>query len=111
MFLQITKRIRRDIISGKYPIDSQIPSVRQIAEMATVNPNTVQRALLRLEDEKLVYSRQTLGRFVTSDSEAIRIAGENELKELMRRFVCEAAELGVSIDGLIDFLVKEKENE
>ena len=44
VYIQIADRIRSEIITGEYPPESQIPSVRQLAYMAAVNPNTVQRA-------------------------------------------------------------------
>ena len=42
VFVQIADRIRRDVISGIYPPGEKIPTVRQLAAIAAVNPNTVQ---------------------------------------------------------------------
>lgn len=70
VYRQIVRHIRADILSGCYQPDEQIPPVRQLAMEAGVNPNTMQRALSALEDEGLLVSRGTVGRFVTSDEEA-----------------------------------------
>ena len=52
VYLQIERRICADILSGKYPADTQLPSVRQFALEAAVNPNTVQKALCELETKR-----------------------------------------------------------
>ena len=80
VFLQIEKRLKREILVGKYPPDSQFPSVRQLAAEAAVNPNTMQKALSLLEDEGLLYSKGTLGRFVTNDEETLRGGAGNNAK-------------------------------
>lgn len=64
VYRQIVRHIRADILSGCYQPDEQIPPVRQLAMEAGVNPNTMQRALSALEDEGLLVSRGTVGRFV-----------------------------------------------
>lgn len=64
VYRQIVRHIRADILNGRYQPDEQIPPVRQLAMEASVNPNTMQRALSALEDEGLLVSRGTVGRFV-----------------------------------------------
>ena len=71
VYRQIVRHIRADILNGCYQPDEQIPPVRQLAMEAGVNPNTMQRALSALEDEGLLVSRGTVGRFVTSDEAAL----------------------------------------
>ena len=74
--LQIARILRDDILSGKYQPGVQVPPVRQIAQDAAVNPNTVQKALTMLENEGLLCSNGTIGRFVTSDIGVIESAKE-----------------------------------
>ena len=71
IFIQILERIRVDIISGKYQPGDKLPSVRELAAEAAVNPNTMQRAFAELERTGLVYSKRTSGRFITEDREMI----------------------------------------
>ena len=69
--LQLTHKLRIDILSGKYSPGEQFPPVRQLAYDASVNPNTVQKALTSLESEGLLITRGTVGRFVTDDESAL----------------------------------------
>ena len=56
IFLQLIEIIQMDIISGKYPPGGKLPSVRDLAAQAAVNPNTMQKALSELERSGLVFS-------------------------------------------------------
>ena len=48
-----------------------MPSVRELALIMKVNPNTMQKALAELEDEKLIYTERTNGKYVTEDEKLI----------------------------------------
>ena len=109
IFLQIADKLRVKITSGEYAPDSQIPSVRQLAEEASVNPNTVQRSLALLEEEGLLYAKTTVGRFVTSDMDRIAKAREEMRRIAVKRLIGEAAELGISGKELIDYIKEEIE--
>lgn len=67
IYLQLMERIQMDIIAGKYKPGDKLPSVRDLAVEAAVNPNTMQKALSELERNGLVYSQRTSGRFITDD--------------------------------------------
>ncbi len=109
VYLQITGRIRNEIIKGTYKPHSQIPSVRQLALEAAVNPNTVQRALADLEAEGLIYSESTSGRFVTGDTELIAAAKHKAAKEFVEEFLMKAQELSISKAELIKMIEEEIE--
>ena len=109
VFLQIEKRLKREILVGKYPPDSQFPSVRQLAAEAAVNPNTMQKALSLLEDEGLLYSKGTLGRFVTSDAQTLRNAKDEMQKEVVTTLLAQARELGISGKELIEYIEMEED--
>ena len=68
IYLQLMERIQMDIVSGKYHAGDKLPSVRDLAIEAAVNPNTMQKALSELERVGLVYSQRTSGRFITEDA-------------------------------------------
>ncbi|MCI5874439.1 MAG: GntR family transcriptional regulator [Clostridiales bacterium] len=92
IFLQIVERIQMDIISGKYAPGDKLPSVRDLAGEAAVNPNTMQKAFTELERTGLVYSMRTSGRYITEDTTMIEelkasLAREkiNEFLELMQK--------------------------
>ena len=67
IFMQLIEIIQHCILSGTYPPGSKLPSVRDLASQAAVNPNTMQKALAELERSGLVYSQRTSGRFITED--------------------------------------------
>ena len=96
VYLQVADRLRKWVINGRYGPGKQIPTVRQLALDAAVNPNTIQHAFSELEREGLIESRGTLGRFVTEDSARIAEAGRKEARELVFAFVDEIIELSIS---------------
>ena len=67
VYLQIMESFRGAVLSGEFGPGDKIPSVRDLAAQARVNPNTMQRAMSELEQERLLCSHGTLGRFVTDD--------------------------------------------
>ena len=67
IYSQLIAQIKVGIVSGAFPPGERLPSVRDLATEAGVNPNTMQRALTELERDGLVYSQRTTGRFVTED--------------------------------------------
>ena len=80
IYLQLMERIQHDIISGTYKPGDKLPSVRELAIEASVNPNTMQKALSELERIGLVHSRRTSGRFITEDTSMI-----DELKSTLAK--------------------------
>ncbi len=72
IYTQLVEQIKLRIISGIYKPGDKLPSVRDFAQEASVNPNTMQRALAELEKDGLVYSQRTSGRFITEDIEMIK---------------------------------------
>ena len=68
IYAQLIEQIKVGIVTGAFPPGDRLPSVRDLATEAGVNPNTMQRALAQLEAEGLVYTERTTGRFVTEDT-------------------------------------------
>lgn len=74
IYSQLLEQLQLRIIAGLYPSGQRLPSVRDLAQEAAVNANTMQRALTELEREGLVYAQRTAGRFITEDHEKIAAA-------------------------------------
>lgn len=72
VYQQIMEHFRGAVLTGEYKSGERIPSVRELAAQACVNPNTMQRALSELERERLLVSHGTLGRFVTDDEAVLQ---------------------------------------
>ena len=72
IYIQLVEELKLQIISGKLKLGQRLASVRELAEEAGVNPNTMQRALAELERQELVFTQRTSGRFVTENEEQVR---------------------------------------
>ncbi len=95
IFIQIIERIQMDIISGLYKPGDKLPSVRELAQEASVNPNTMQKALSELERTGLVYSQRTSGRFITEDTAMINNLKSELAQELVTQFLENMQKLGI----------------
>ncbi len=104
IFIQILERIRVDIISGKYLPGEKLPSVRELAAQAAVNPNTMQRAFAELERSGLVYSRRTSGRFITEDKEMIEQLKKDIAREKIEVFLEHMAQLGLKNEEVLELM-------
>ena len=62
---QISEQLCLEIAKGKFEPFEKLPSVREIAMAAGVNPNTVQRSLDELERSGVIYSVRSSGWFVS----------------------------------------------
>ena len=107
IYLQVSERILKKIISGTYLPGQQIPSVRQLAMETAVNPNTVQRALSALEEDGLLVTQGTLGRFVTNDPEVIEASRRKHARTLVQSFLKDAEQMSLSKQQLIEMLEEE----
>ena len=67
VYTQLVDQIARAIILGQFPPGGRLPSVREFAADAGVNPNTMQRAFAELERLELIRTQRTAGRTVTED--------------------------------------------
>ena len=94
IYVQIAEQVKLRIIAGIYPVGTRLPSVRELAAEASVNPNTMQRALSDLEREGLLYSERTSVRFVTEDSAMIAKAKAALAQEVIDDFFARMERLG-----------------
>lgn len=104
IYTQLIEQIELKIYSGIYEAGSKMPSVRDLASEASVNPNTMQRALSGLEDTGLLYSQRTTGRFVTEDIDLIKKTRAKIAKEHIKEFLNKMSELGFNNDEIIKVL-------
>jgi DNA-binding transcriptional regulator YhcF (GntR family) len=111
IYAQLISRIKQGIVSGDLPPGSRLPSVRDLATEAGVNPNTMQRALQELEREGMVYSQRTAGRFVTEDVKQIEGAKRAFAAEHIRVFLEGMGKLGYGRAEILALLQEEKEDE
>ena len=108
IWLQLSEQLARQIVSGIYPPVGKLPSVRDLAADAGVNPNTMQRALSQLESEGLAVSNRTAGRMVTEDTAVIDAARRKMAREIITTFFAAMAGLGLSQARAIELLKEEE---
>lgn len=96
IFKQIADHICVDIINGIYKPGERIPSVRELALAAAVNPNTMQKGLSELEEWGLLISQSTSGRYVTNDNELISKVKLLFAKELCADFLSKTSRIGLT---------------
>ena len=100
IYLQIMERIKLQIVSHTLEPNQQLPTVREFAVEAGVNPNTIQRALSELEREGFVYSKRTTGRFVTENQELIAQSRRQLSEEELEHFISSMTHFGYEKEEL-----------
>ena len=104
IYIQIVDIIRIEIVSGKLQKGQKIPSVRELALIMKVNPNTIQKALSELEDEKLIYTERTNGKFVTEDEKLIQNVKKQLAKEKVNNYIKSMNSIGIDLEEAISYL-------
>ena len=102
IYTQLIEQIKVGIVAGE-----RLPSVRDLATEAGVNPNTMQRALAELERDGLVFSQRTAGRFVTEDKTMIEQAKRGLAERHIKTFLAAMLRLGYQPEEIITLLRQE----
>lgn len=110
IYSQLIKQIKQRIVTGSFLPGERLPSVRDMATDAGVNPNTMQRALTELEREGLVYSQRTAGRFVTEDKKLIEEARRGLAGSHIKFFLRAMTRLGYEKDEILALVRREADS-
>ena len=104
IYLQLVEIMKNKIISGEFKSGERIPSVRELALIMKVNPNTMQKALVELENLNLIYTERTNGRFVTDDSKIINKSKKQNAKTLTDDYLKSMYDIGFSKKEIIEYI-------
>lgn len=104
IYTQILEHIEMKIISGEYPLGSKVPSVRDLAAEAQVNPNTMQRALQELERNGLVVTQRTSGRTVTTEQSLVDELKKARALEYTRKYLTQMKQLGLNSTDITTYI-------
>ena len=104
IYVQLVEKIRFEIISGKLKPGDRISPVRELALIARVNPNTMQKALVELEKEGLIYTERTSGRFVTENKELIENKKRELAKEKINNYLKDMKKIGINYQDSLKYL-------
>ncbi len=104
VYIQLIEQIQAGIISGQFKPGDKLPSVRDLAAAAAVNPNTMQKALSELERTELIYTNRTSGRFITSDETLIEKLKRVSANELAQDFLSRMKQLGYEPEETLEIV-------
>ena len=111
IWLQLVELLTQRIVSGQYPAGIRIPSVRELAAEAGVNPNTMQRALAALEESGLLTAARNTGRFVTRDEALLETTRRRLAEDELAAFFEKMRLLGYGRQEAEQFLLHDSEGE
>ena len=111
IYQQIVDEIELRILNGTYEMGMRLPSVRDLAVLAAVNPNTMQRALAELEEMGLVTTQRNTGRTVTTDEAVVSRARDSKADQLAETFMMQMQALGLSRKEVLERLAKGEQKE
>lgn len=106
IYLQLMEKIQQDIISGVYHAGDHLPSVRELALEASVNPNTMQKALSELERNGLVHTQRTSGRFITEDKTMLKQLKTELAAVHIQDFLNTMKQLGFPPEEILELIEK-----
>lgn len=104
IYQQIMDGIKQRIATGDWVPGQKLPSVRELAVEAGVNPNTMQKALAELEREGLLYAKRTAGRFVAEQKGITKGLQEELMEKYVEEFLASMRRLGYSLEDTVALL-------
>lgn len=110
IYMQLVDKIRLNIVSGKFKKGERLLSVRELALEFKVNPNTMQKALVELEQEGLIYTQRTSGKFVTENEEVIREAKYTLAMDKVKTFMQDMESIGINKSEILLYLQEMEKN-
>lgn len=110
IYEQITEKFRTLIYQGALPAGSRLPSVRQLAMELSINPNTIQRAYMTLEQEGLIYLVKGKGNFV-AETQQIQEKSKEDFRKEFLELVRRGINTGMTEEELMTLVQKGYEEE
>ncbi len=104
IYLQIIDRFKRGIVKGEMEAGARVPSIRDMAILLRVNPNTVQRAYQEMERDGVIFSKRGMGFFVTEDEDRVLNIKQDLAQTSIERFLEEMRALGLTDQQIMDSL-------
>ena len=101
---QLKEQLIIAIVAGRFQMGGSFPTVRELAEDAGVNRNTMQRALSELEHDGFVITNRTAGRTVTTDEGLVARMKEQIAMQNIEKFIREMEAIGYDADDIVKLL-------
>ena len=100
LYQQVKDSLRRMMLTGLLEPDEKLPSVRSLATQLAINPNTIQRAYMQLEQEGLIYPVKGTGNFIADSEEVRKLSKASYTKEL-KAMIQKGKAMGMNEEELI----------
>ncbi len=110
IYVQIVEIITNDIICGKFKPGEKLPTVREMAVQAGVNPNTMQRAFSHIEQSGLIYTKRGDGRYVSEDKKILLSQSNEVLEKILDDFVMKISDFGLESEEVLKKLSEKLKN-
>ena len=104
IYIQLVEQLKEYIVAGNFKAGEKLPSVREFAMKIKVNPNTVQKALAEIENQKLIYTERTNGKFVTENEELIENVKKELANQKVQKYFQDMNKLGINKEEAITYL-------
>lgn len=101
IYLQIVEQMEMEIMSGYYPKGSKLLTVRELAMQYKVNPNTMQKAFVELEQRGLVFAKRTSGRYVSENESVIENVKQQAAKAKTQEYIRYVRQLGLEEEDIL----------
>lgn len=105
LYEQIYEEITRLILSKAFKPDEKLPSVRELAAMIKINPNTIQKAYKSLEEDNYIYTVKGKGNFVNNSVE-IRSLHIKNMEDKLNEAIKSLKDIGLKDDYIIELVEK-----
>ena len=106
IYTQLLEELKRRIVSGQYEPGEKLLPVRELAQEAKVNPNTMQKALAELERQNLVYAVRTTGRYITEDIQLIEQTKDEFARSHVQTYYKEMSNLGYEKQDMVRMITE-----
>ena len=104
IWIQLKEQLGRQIVTGRFQCGQRLPSVRDLAKEAGVNPNTMQRALSSLDQEGLTVTNRTSGRCITTDEAVISSLRQDIARSIINHYLESMAEMGYDKEAAVKMI-------
>lgn len=104
IYMQLVEQLKIWIISGKIEPGDRLPSIREMAISLKINPNTIQKGLIELENQGFIYTERTNGKYVTNDKSLIDDYKKIYARETVIKYLDDMKNLGFSKEEVIIYM-------
>jgi GntR family transcriptional regulator len=104
VYLQIIDQVKRDVALGRLARQERLPTVRQLSQQLTINPNTIAKAYRQLEQEGIIVTRAGAGAFIANlDSGLSKTVRRKLICDELERIVVEAFHMQIDKETMAEW--------